>query len=294
LLSGIRFFNQAIETDPDYALAYAGIADAYYGLSGAYLPPREAMPQAKAAAVKALAIDEALAEAHASLAVIKAFYDWEWNEAEKEYQRAIELNPGYASAHHWYGWYLALMGRLDQSIAEITQAYELDPRSLEINTDLGLSFFLARQYDQAIEQFRKSIELDQSFTNGHFFLGWAYEQKGDAERAIAEFQQVIRLDDAPLYMAALGHVYAASGRREEALGVLDQLRERQQHAHVSPYDFTIIHTALGEREQAFECLEKAFENRSEALVWLKVDPRLDSIRTDPRFINIQRRVGLAL
>ncbi|HEX8142822.1 MAG TPA: protein kinase [Pyrinomonadaceae bacterium] len=294
LHSGIRFFNQAIEIDPGYALAHAGLADAHYRLSGAYLPPKEAMPLAKAAAIRALEIDETLAEAHASLAVIKAFYDWEWVEAENEYKRAIEYNPGYASAHHWYGWYLALMGRLDQAIAEITQAYELDPGSLEINTDLGLSFFLARQYDQAIEQFRKSIEMDQSFINGHFFLGWAYEQKGDAARAIEEFRMVLRLDDAPFILAALGHVYASSGQREEAGRVLEELKERQQRAHVSPYDFTIIHAALGDKESAFECLEKAFETRSEALVWLKVDPRLDAIRTDPRFISIQRRVGLAL
>lgn len=294
LRSGIKFFNEAIAVDPSYALAYAGLADAYYGLSGAYLPPHEAMPKAKAAAVRALELDDTLAEAHASLAVIKAFYDWQWAEAEAEYKRAIELNPGYASAHHWYGWYLALMGRLDQAIDEITQAYELDPRSLEINTDLGLSFFLARQYDQAIEQFRKSIEMDQSFINGHFFLGWAYEQKGDAERAIAEFQKVLQLSDAPFFRAALGHAYASAGQREEAARVLEELQERQKHGHVSPYDFTIIYTALGERERAFECLEKAFETRSEALVWLKVDPRLDQIRTDPRFIDIQRRVGLAL
>jgi serine/threonine protein kinase/TolB-like protein/Tfp pilus assembly protein PilF len=294
LASGIKFFTEAIELDGSYALAHAGLADAYYRLSGAYLPPKEAMPQAKAAAIKALEIDDTLSEAHASLAVIKAFYDWEWAEAESEYKRAIEYNPGYASAHHWYGWYLALMGRLDQAITEITQAYELDPGSLEINTDLGLSFFLARQYDQAIEQFRKSIEMDGSFLNGHFFLGWAYEQKGDTERAIAEFQKVLQLDDAPFIRAALGHVYAASGQRAEAERVLDELKERQKLAHVSLYDFTIIYAALGERERAFECLEEAFENRSEALVWLKVDPRLDAIRTDPRFINIQRRVGLAL
>ncbi|HEY6189038.1 MAG TPA: protein kinase [Pyrinomonadaceae bacterium] len=294
LNSGIKFFNQAIEIDPSYALAHAGLADAYYRLSGAYLPPLEAMPQAKAAAIRALEIDETLAEAHASLAVIKAFYDWEWAEAEKEYQRAIEYNPGYASAHHWYGWYLALMGRLDQAIAEITQAYELDPGSLEINTDLGLSFFLARQYDQAIEQFRKSIEMDQSFINGHFFLGWAYEQKGDAGKAIEEFQKVLQIDDAPFYLAALGHAYASSGQRAEAERVLAELKERQQRTHVSPYDFTIIYTAVGERDLAFACLEKAFETRSEALVWLKVDPRLDQIRTDPRFISIQRKVGLAL
>ncbi|HEX8138834.1 MAG TPA: protein kinase [Pyrinomonadaceae bacterium] len=294
LNSGIKFFNEAIALDGSYALAYAGLADAYYRLSGAYLPPKEAMPQAKAAALRALAIDETLAEAHASLAVILAFYDWQWAEAESAYRRAIEYNPGYASAHHWYGWYMALMGRLDQAIAEITQAYELDPGSLEINTDLGLSFFLARQYDQAIEQFRKSLEMDQNFTTGHFFLGWAYEQKGEAETAIGEFQKVLELEDAPFILAALGHVYAASGRREEAERVLDALRERQKQSHVSPYDFTIIYTALGERERAFECLEQAFENRSEALVWLKVDPRLDPIRTDPRFIHIQRRVGLAL
>jgi serine/threonine protein kinase/TolB-like protein/Tfp pilus assembly protein PilF len=294
LLSGIKFFNQSIELDGSYALAHAGLADAYYRLSGAYLPPKEAMPQAKAAAEKALKIDWTLSEAHASLAVILAFYDWEWAEAESEYKRAIEYNPGNASAHHWYGWYLALMGRLDQAITEITQAYELDPGSLEINTDLGLSFFLARQYDQAIEQFRKSIEMDQSFITGHFFLGWAYEQKGETETAIAEFQKVMQLEDAPFIRAALGHVYAASGRRAEAERVLDELQARQKLSHVSPYDFTIIYTALGERERAFECLEQAFENRSEALVWLKVDPRLDAIRTDPRFISIQRRVGLAL
>jgi serine/threonine protein kinase/TolB-like protein/Tfp pilus assembly protein PilF len=294
LQSGIKFFNEAILIDPSYALAYAGLADAFYGLSGAYMPPREAMPQAKEAAIRALEIDDALAEAHASLAVIKAFYEWQWAEAEAEYKRAIELNPGYASAHHWYGWYLALMGRLDQSISEIKQAYELDPRSLEINTDLGLSFFLARQYDQAIEQFRKSIEMDQSFVNGHFFLGWAYEQKGDTERAIAEFQQVLQLADASFFLAALGHVYASSGQTDEAARVLEQLKERQSRAHVSPYDFTILYAAMGEREQAFACLEQAFETRSEALVWLKVDPRLDTLRTDPRFIDIQRRVGLAL
>ncbi|MDT5059729.1 MAG: eukaryotic-like serine/threonine-protein kinase [Acidobacteriota bacterium] len=292
--NAIKHFQQAIDTDPDYALAYAGLADAYYGLSSNHLPPVEAMPKARAAAEKALEIDDTLAEAHASLGLVKAFYDWDWASAEDEYKRAIELNPGYASTHHWYGWYLALMGRLNEAIAEIKQASELDPLSLEINTDLGLSFLFARQYDRAIEQFEKAMEMDPNFIWAHFFMGWAYEQKGNYEGAVAEFQKARQLDDSPLILAALGHTYVMAGRRDEALRVLAEMKELAERRHVSSYHFAIIHAALGERDEAFEWLEKTYEARSEALVWLKVDPRLDTLRTDPRFIDLQRRVGLSL
>jgi tetratricopeptide (TPR) repeat protein len=252
------------------------------------------MPKARAAAEKALEIDDTLAEAHASLGLVKAFYDWDWASAEDEYRRAIELNPGYASTHHWYGWYLALMGRLNEAITEIKQASELDPLSLEINTDLGLSFLFARQYDRAIEQFEKAMEMDPNFIWTHFFMGWAYEQKGNYEGAIAEFQKARQLDDSPLILAALGHTYVMAERRDEALRVLAEMKDLAERRHVSSYHFAIIHAALGERDEAFEWLEKTYEARSEALVWLKVDPRLDTLRTDPRFIDLQRRVGLSL
>jgi serine/threonine protein kinase/TolB-like protein/Tfp pilus assembly protein PilF len=294
LNNAIRHFRQAIDTDPDYALAYAGLADAYYALSSNHLPANEAMPKARAAAEQALHMDEGLSEAHASLGLVKAFYEWDWAGAESEYRRAIELNPGYASAHHWYGWYLALMGRLSEAIREVKQASELDPLSLEINSDLGLSFFFARQYERAIEQFEKALEMDPNSIWTRFFMGWAREQKGDYAQAIEEYNRVAQLDDAPLIMAALGHTYVMAGRREEALGVLEEMRRMAQKRHVSSYHFTILHAALGEKDEAFEWLEKSYAAREEALVWLKVDPRLDAIRTDPRFIDLQRRVGLPL
>jgi adenylate cyclase len=294
LNNAIKHFQQAIDIDSDYALAYAGLADAYYALSSNHLPPNEAMPKARGAAERALQIDDTLAEAHASLGLVKAFYEWDWAGAETEYRRAIELNPGYASTHHWYGWYLALLGRLNEAIAEIKQASEFDPLSLEINTDLGLSFLFARQYDRAIEQFEKAMEMDPNFIWTHFFMGWAYEQKGAYEEAISEYQRAAQLDDSPLILAALGHTYVMAGRRDEALNVLAEMKELSEHRHVSSYHFAIIHAALDEKPGAFEYLEKSYAAREEALVWLKVDPRLDTLRTDPRFIALQRRVGLPL
>ncbi len=291
---GIAYFDQAISIDPTYALAYSGLAEAYYGLSSAHLPPKEAMPKARAAALKALEMDDTLAEAHASLGLVKVFYDWDWAGAETEYRRAIELNPGYASAHHWYGWYLALMGRLDQATAEMKRAQELDPLSLEITADLGLSFFFARQYELAIEQFRKALEMEQNFIWARFFMGWAYEQQGLIDEAIAEYQRAGQVEEAMVIKAALGHAYAMGGRRDEAQAILAESGQASEHKHLSPYDCAIIHTALDERSEAFDCLEHAYENRSEALVWLKVDPRLDPLRATPQFIDLLRRVGLPL
>ncbi len=294
LNNALKHFRQAIDVDPDYALAYAGVADAYYALSSNHLPANEAMPKARAAAEQALRIDDGLAEAHASLGLVKAFYEWDWAGAEGEYRRAIELNPGYASAHHWYGWYLALTGRLSEAIAEVRQASELDPLSLEINSDLGLSFFFARQYERAIEQFEKALEMDPNNVWTRFFIGWAREQKGDYAEALAEYERAARLDDSPLIMAAVGHTHVMAGRRDEALAVLAEMTELASRRHVSSYHFAILNAALGRRDEAFEWLEKSYAAREEALVWLKVDPRLDGLRTDPRFIALQRRVGLLL
>jgi tetratricopeptide (TPR) repeat protein len=294
LQKGIEYFNRAIALDPTYALAYSGLSEAYYGLSSAHLPPKEAMPKARAAAMKALEMDETLAEAHASLALVKVFFEWDWAGAEKEFRRAIDLNKNHASAHHWYGWYLALMGRLEESQTQLGLAQQLDPLSFEINADLGLTYFFAREYDNAIEQYDKAIEMDESFIWARFFRAWANEQKGNIDDAIAEYRETAKLDNALVIRAALGHAFAVSGRIEEARDVLSELEEMAKEKHVSPYDLAIIHTALGEKERAFEYLERAFEKRSEALVWLKVDPRLDILRTDSRFINLMMRVGLPI
>ncbi|PYS51386.1 MAG: hypothetical protein DMF68_04560 [Acidobacteria bacterium] len=294
LNNAIKYFQQAIDIDPEYALAYAGLADVYYSLSSAYLPPNEAMPKARGAAEQALHIDDSLAEAHASLGLVKVFYEWDWAGAESEYRRAIELNHGYASAHHWYGWYLLLMGRLNEATAEIEQANVLDPLSHEINSDLGLSFFLSRQYERAIEQFEKALEMDPNSIWTRVFMGWAYEQKGDYEAAIREYERAAQLDGSPLILAALGHTYVMAGSRDEALKVLAEMKEQQARRHVASYLFAIIHAALGNKDEAFEWLEKSYDAREEALAWLKVDPRLDTLRTDPRFIALQRRVGLPL
>jgi tetratricopeptide (TPR) repeat protein len=186
------------------------------------------------------------------------------------------------------------MGRLNEAIAEIKQASELDPLSLEINSDLGLSFFFARQYERAIEQFEKALEMDPNSIWTRFFMGWAREQKGDYAEAIKDYQKAAQLDDSPLIMAALGHTYVMAGQRDEALGVLADMKQLAASRHVSSYHFAIIQAALGEKDEAFEWLEKSYSAREEALVWLKVDPRLDEIRTDPRFIDLQRRVGLPL
>lgn len=294
LMKGIEFFQKAIELDPEYALAYSGLADAWYGLSSAHLPPKEAMPKARDAALKAMELDESLAEPHASLGLVRAFYEWDWKGAEDEYKRAIALNPGHAASHHRYGWYLALMGRLDEATELMKRAEELDPLSLEINTDLGLSLFFARDYDAAFEQFEKAVQMDPNFIWTRFFVAWALEQKGDVERAIAEYQRTLALENAQFIRAALGHAHALAGQTDKTREVLAELLALAETQHVSSYDLAILHSVLGEKDQAFAALERAYDLRSEALVWLKVDPRLDPIRLDRRFIDLLRRVGLPL
>ncbi len=290
----IEYFNQAIERDPNFALAYTGLADTYVLLPiYAVASPRDSFPKAKAAAEKALEIDDTLAEAHTALAFALFTYDWNFPEANRQFQRAIELNPNYATAHQWYGFhYLAGAGRFDEAIAEAKQALQLDPLSLIVNSDLGVTYIFARQYDKAIEQFRKTLEMDQSFYYAHWRLGTAYEMKGSFQEAIAEYQKARQLDDDPQVLALLGCAYAASGKRDQALRSLDQLKEISKQRYVSSYSFALVYAALGEKDQAFQWLEQGYQNRDWQMARLNVDPMLDSLRSDPRFADLMRRIGL--
>ncbi len=290
---GIQYFHQAIEADPDYAPAYAGLAEAYYIVSNLYLPPREAIPKAKDAAMKALAVDDSLAEAHTSMALVRAFYDWDWVEAEKEFRRAIEMTANNASARLWFGRYLATMGRFEESIAELNQAQQLDPLSPSVNAELSRTFLYSRQYDRAIAQLQETLDLDPDFWPAHLFLGWAYEQKGLFTEAIAILRNASTLDGNPRTLASLGHAYAVAGQKGLAQKVLRDLIELSNVGYVSPYYIAGIHLGLREKDLTFTWLEKAYEDRSEWLVWLKVDPRFDSLRQDPRLADLLRRVGLA-
>lgn len=281
---GIEYFQQAIDQDPRYGLAYAGLADCYAYFGNA--------AEAKKAATKALELDETLGEAHAALGFFKFLYDWDFPGAEKEFKRALELNPNFAVAHHQYAIYLANMGRHDESIREAKRAQELDPLSLMMSLTPGLAFYLARKYDQAIEEEQKVIEMDANFIAAHTNLGLAYEQQGLHEQAIAEYQKVSNLiGDNPTAKILIAHVETARGRRSEAEKVLHELLRQPDPA---PYSYFIatLYTGLGNKERAFEWLNKAYEKHDGQMVMLKVDPNLDSLRADPRFDDLLRRIGL--
>jgi len=289
----IDYFQQAIDKDPNYALAYTGLADAYSFLSGQGIrAPTEVFPLAKDAASRAMALDDSLAEAHCSLGYIKLYYDWDWNGAAQEYRRAIELNPNYATAHHGYAYYLASMERTEEAIAEIKKAQELDPLSLIINTDHGEFYYFARRPDQAIEQLRKALDLDSSFVRAHFLLARAYAQKGQCNQAIEEFQRAKALDAKVEMLGGLGQGYASCGRKDEARRVLNELLELSKQHYVSPHWIASIYAGLGERDAAFEWLNKAVELRFGPLIYLKVNPIWDNLRSDPRFQILLSRVGL--
>jgi serine/threonine-protein kinase len=288
----LEYFRQAIGIDPTYALAYAGLTVACWNVSNVQKAPREVMPPAEEAARKAVEIDDELAEAHASLGLVEMAYDWDRPAAEREYRRAIALKPGYASVHQWYGWHLALLGRTGESIAEMKRAQQLDPLSGEISSYVGLSLYWARDYPKAIEQLRKSLELDPDSWFPHSLLGWAYLQNGQTPEAFAEIQRSRQLDDNQWTLSDLGHAHAVSGKRAEAEKVLEQLKERAKRGYVSKYLVARIYVGLGEKEKAFEWMEKAFEDRDEGETWLKVDPMMDSLHSDPRYAELLRRLGL--
>jgi TolB-like protein/Flp pilus assembly protein TadD len=294
LKQGLKYFQKAIDLDPNYALGYAGLADSYVILGeNGYLAPRETHPKAKAAVMKALEIDDSLAEAHTSLAEIMEIHDFDWQGAEREFKRAIELNPGYATAHQWYAFQLSRWGRLEESIAESKRALELDPLSLIINLNLGRMLYHARRYDQALQQLRKTLEIDPNFSWTHFQLGLIYEQKGMYEEAIAEQQKSVSSSEVnSIRLGALGRAYAVAGKRNEALKVVEQLKALSKQRYVEPTSIAQVQIALGDKDEAFKWLEKAYQERSIGVPALKTDARFDKIRSDPRFQDLMRRMGL--
>ncbi|MGH9838290.1 MAG: TPR end-of-group domain-containing protein [Blastocatellia bacterium] len=292
-LKGIEYFQQAVAVDPDYALAYVGLADSYLLLVDlGYRSSKEALPEARAAALTAIAIDESLAEAHTSLAHTRFYYDWDFAGAEQEFKRALDLNPNYATAHQWYGWYYHGIGAHSRAVAELERAQEIDPLSLIINTTLGISFLSERQYDQAIGYFQNVIDIDPHFALAHHCLGLTYAHQARLEEAVAELRQAIRLSgSSPLTSGALGYIHAICGNKAEARRVLDELRKQSKHRYVSPYHLARIYAGLGEKDSAFAWLEQACQARSHYLVWIKTDLLLDHLRPDPRFRELIQRVG---
>ncbi len=287
---GLEFFEQALERDPTYPLAYAGLADTYSLLANYFfLPPQEAFPRAKAAAMKALEIDDTLAEAHTSLAFARHHYDWDWSGAEEEYKRALELNPGYATAHQWYAEYLTTVGRHEEAIAEIRRAQELDPLSLVIDSNVGRLLYHAHRYDQAIDELQNTLKLDPNYFWAHVFLGMAFEQKGMYAEAMAEAQKVVALAGGGPNVV-LARAYAASGRMDDARKMLKALQQRYGE-DVESYSMGGIHAALGEKDEAFAWLEKAYDEHSFFLVFLKTEPWFDPLHTDPRFADLLGRLS---
>lgn len=294
LKMAIEFFQQAIAKDPDYALAYAGLGDSYAIIPFySNIPPKPAFEEARKATDKALEIDDTLAEAHASLAYVKEYYEWDWMGAGEEYKKAIDLNPNYATAHQWYGMYFMKLGQFEKARRELKRALRFDPRSLIINADLGLPFIFNGQYTEAVEQFQTILEIDKDFIWARFFLGWAYERSGKFSEAIAEFQKAKLIDNRPEVSAMIAHTYAVSGRRDEATGILNNLLEQAKHHYISSYYIATIYAGLDDKERALAWLERACSDRNEWLVWLKVDDRFECLWKDSRFTEILKRIGFS-
>jgi len=288
----IEHFQQAINLDPGYALAYVGVGDCYAWLALGTMSPMEAVPKAKAAAIKALEIDDQLAEAHPIFAWTLFTYDWDWPGAEKEFKRSIELNPNYATAHLWYWVYLERSGRFDEAQREMKRTQELDPISLANNSYVGRSLYYAGQYDQAIAQYQKTLEMDSTFALAQTLLGFAYLQQSRFKEAIALVEKESTFPSPDAAAACLGYAYAMSGNRLGATRILEYLAEQSQLRHASPLSSAIVYLGLGDKENAFDWLEKAYAVHSPEITTLKVDPIFKSVRSDPRCTDLLRRIGL--
>jgi TolB-like protein/Flp pilus assembly protein TadD len=291
LKEAIRFFGEAIRHDSTYALAYSGIADAYISLFDYdILPAAEANPQARLAAMRALALDSSLAEAHTSLAHV-LLHEWKWDASEAEFKHALELDPTQAATYHWYALALTAVGKLDGAIAAMKRAEQLDPLSARMGADMGMAYYGARQYDRAIEQERKTLRLEPQFPTSYWIMGMAYEQKGSLAEATRAYQQALKLrPDNPNYLASLARSDALAGRTTDARRVLNGLLHSPEP--VSPFFIALVYTALGEKAEAFRWLDSSVAERSGSVRYLKIEPRLDPLRGDPRFDSLLVRVGL--
>ena len=294
LVRATAYFHNSIDTDPNYARAYSGLADSY-ALSGDWeygiLSPQDAFPKAKAAATKALALDDNLSEAHTSLAFIRDLYDWDWASAEKEYKRALALNPSYATAHHWYAWHLVVMGRNDEGIAELKQAESLDPLSLIISADLADALCIARRYDESMRQSQKTLEMDPRFAVAHYQLGQALEQKHRHDEAIAEFRRAIELSGGnTTFESNLANAYALAGQKEEAMKIVKDLESRQSQDSSTNASIALIYVGLGDNDRAMFWLNRAYQARFNPSILVR--PVFEPLRFDPRFQGLLDRIGL--
>jgi serine/threonine protein kinase/Tfp pilus assembly protein PilF len=292
----IEYFQQAVEKDPSYALAYTGVADSYVLLGwNGYLPPKDAFPKGKMAAMEALRLDTDLGEAHTPLAAVLWLHDWEWPEAEMEFKRSLAINPAYPTANHWYAEFLMTMGRNEEAIARMKTSQELDPLSLIISDAIGWAFYMAGRYDDAMEQLRRTVELDPNYPVTYWILGLLLRKMGRYELAIAEGEKGVNLSGgSSLMRAALAQTFATAGRKKEAIQILDDLTELTKQKYVAPYFFAGIHVGLGEDDRAIEYLEKSYEEHSHWLIYLHLDPSMDGLRSNPRFQDLLHRVGLPL
>src|SRR5438874_1545514 len=296
LKKSIDYFEQAIAADPNYALAYAGVADGYVWLPGYTAgTPRDSYPKAKAAANKALELDDTLAEARNSLAIAIWLYDFDSSQANREFQRAIELNPNYAIAHQQYGNItLSALGRFEDAITEGKRAVELDPLSLVINTDLGSNYCYARRYDEAIAQLRKTLEMDAGFYIAHIVLGQALDAKGSRDAAIVEYQKARALNDDPSVLGVLARAYGLSGNKLAAEKILDPLKELSKQRYVAAYSFALVYLVLGDKEEVLRWLEQSYQDRAGSDIgYIRVDPLLDPLRGDPRFEALAEKIVTA-
>ena len=295
LKDAIHQFESSIKRDPKFALAYTGLADAYAILASyslEYVPPQEGFPKAKTAAEKALSLDDHLAEAHASLGLVKFYYEWDWNGAEAEFKKALELNPGYAQAHQYYADFVKSFGRFDEALGEMRKALVLDPLSFSINTGIGHVLYLSRQYDLAIDQYRKVVESDPSFVPARLWFGRPYLQKGMFKEAIEQVEEAVKLShETTVSLATLAQAFAAAGRIADAKKLLDKLLTRGTEQYVPSYWIALVYTSMGNEDEAMKYLERAFLERSSWLVWANVEPRFDALRSDERFASLLARIG---
>jgi len=294
LRRAIAYFEQAIEKDPLYALAFAGLSDAYAMLAFFdFAPPQEVLPKARQAALRALEIDDGLAEAHASLAGVMKVYDWDWRGAECEYRRALELNPNHPEAHRRYADFLSAIGRHPEALHENRKAQELDPLSCATSMEGAWNLYIAREYRAAAQQALKTLRMEPNYAPAYFALALAYDRMGKSKEAIAAFDKTRSISGSnPATIAGLGHALGRAGQKAEARDFLKELQVISKHRYVSPYCFALIHEGLGEKDRAFAWLEEAVVTHDIWLVWLKTDPRFDGLRPEPRFQNLLSRVGL--